>query len=121
MRGQAQLRTLRGTEHHYGERLLRMREDGSPLTVAYEDPVLRSAGLKADSYGAALFFFDLSHGDLHRIVCHCHFGDTMSAQQAATLVRAAKTNRAMQALRAATLGGAALMLMAGVGAIALLP
>jgi hypothetical protein len=36
------------------------RVDQSPLTVAYQDPVLRAAGLGGDTIGAAAGFFGLS-------------------------------------------------------------
>jgi hypothetical protein len=86
--GDAPLRTLRETEHeHYYERL-RMREDNSPLTVAFDEPVLRSAGLKDDTFGEAARFFSLSDWELHNILCYCHFGATVSAREVATRVRA---------------------------------
>ena len=85
--GEARLRTLRETEHHqYGERLT-LREDGSPLTVAFEEPVLRSAGLQDDTFGEAARFFNLSDWELHNVLCYCHFGDTVSAGEVASRVR----------------------------------
>jgi hypothetical protein len=85
--GDAPLRTLRETEHEpYYERRL-MREDGSPLSVAFEEPVLRSAGLKDDTFGEAARFFSLSDWELHNILCYCHFGATVSAGEVASRVR----------------------------------
>jgi hypothetical protein len=85
--GDARLRTLRETEHeHYYDRL-QMREDDSPLTVAYEEPVLRSAGLKNDTFGEAARFFSLSDWELHNVLCYCHFGETVSAREVANRVR----------------------------------
>src|SRR4051812_41506063 len=37
-----------------------LRADNSPLTVAYEDPILRAAGLTSDELGEAIAFFGLS-------------------------------------------------------------
>ena len=86
--GDAPLRTLRETEHeHYYERL-KMREDYSPLAVAFDEPVLRSAGLKDDTFGEAARFFSLTDWELHNILCYCHFGTTVSAREVATRVRA---------------------------------
>ncbi|MBM1170008.1 hypothetical protein [Microvirga arabica] len=69
-----------------------MRSDNSPLTVAFEDPVLRAIGLKSDNFGDAVSFFDLTEGDAHYILCSCMNGSTMTAAQAAQRVRSI-TNR----------------------------
>ncbi len=63
------------------------RADHSPLTVAYEDPVLRAAGLRGDTIGEAAEFFELSHAQLHHLVCFCHHGLTMDPQATAAQVR----------------------------------
>jgi hypothetical protein len=86
--GEARLRTLRETEHQPHDERLRLREDGSPLTVAFEEPVLRSAGLEDDTFGEAARFFNLSDWELHNVLCYCHFGDTISAREVAVRVRA---------------------------------
>ena len=49
-----------------------LREDGSAVTVAFADPVLRAAGLRGDTYGDAQDFFGLSHDEMHWILCHCN-------------------------------------------------
>src|SRR3954466_569571 len=59
------------------------RGDGSPLSVAYGDPVLRAAGLAGDTVGDAAEFFGLSHEQLHELLCFCHHGGTVSAVTAA--------------------------------------
>jgi len=56
-----------------------LREDGSAVTVAFADPVLRAAGLRGDTYGAAQDFFDLSHDEMHWILCHCNGAAAESA------------------------------------------
>jgi hypothetical protein len=89
-----------------------MRQDNSALTIAYEDPVLRSAGLKDDSYGAALGFFGLSHGGLHKIICHCHFGDSISAERAATVIRSVASRPPIGVAHKLMLCGVAAMLLA---------
>jgi hypothetical protein len=53
------------------------RVDRSALTVAYQDPVLRSAGLKGDRLGDAVEFFGVSRNELHDLLCDC-FGGHMS-------------------------------------------
>ncbi len=66
-----------------------LREDNSPLTVAFQDPVLRAEGLQSDRYGDVLKFFELSDGELHHIVCYCHHGQTMMPEAVARDVRTA--------------------------------
>ena len=74
-----ELRTLIGTEFYAREDRSRMRSDSSPITVALEDAVLRAEGLQDDSYGEAVRFFELTDGQMHRVLCHCHFGPTVKA------------------------------------------
>lgn len=56
-----------------------LRVDGSPLTVAFEDPLLRVAGLASDRYGDAVRFFELSEREAHRLLCSCMNGWRMRA------------------------------------------
>ena len=81
------LRTFFETEYQDPVERARMRCSDSPLSVAFADPVLRSAGLKDDTYGEARRFFELSDRELHRVVCYCHYGATMLAGTAASAVR----------------------------------
>lgn len=53
------------------ERML-LRDELSPLTVAYRDPLLRAQGLKSDRLGDAMTFFDLSSREAHYLLCDCH-------------------------------------------------
>lgn len=83
------LATLHQTEYQpFGTRDT-MRSDGSPISVAFADPVLRAEGLNGDSYGEARRFFELTDGQLHEILCYCHFGETVNAAAAAQYVREA--------------------------------
>ena len=84
-----QLSTLHGTEFQRRQTRDAMRSVGSPISVAFNDPILRYEGLTGDTYGDARRFFDLSDGQLHDIVCYCHAGTSMSARTAAYRVRAA--------------------------------
>jgi hypothetical protein len=88
-RPERRLSTLHGTEYQAAGTRSTMRGSGSPLSVAYDDPVLRAEGLEDDSYGEAKRFFELSDWQLHGIVCYCHFGETVSSATAARHVRAA--------------------------------
>jgi hypothetical protein len=86
--GSARLNSLLRTEYVAPEALAAVRAENSPLSVAADDPALRVAGLRNDTFGEAMRFFDLSEHELHRIVCYCHYGETMSAEEAAHRVRA---------------------------------
>jgi hypothetical protein len=81
------LRTLVGTEYHDEVSRAEMRAPNSPISIAFADPVLRAAGLRDDTYGEAKRFFEITDWDLHRTLCHCHFGRTVEASEAARAVR----------------------------------
>jgi len=66
-----------------------MRSAGSPISVAFADPVLRGEGLQDDSYGEARRFFGMTDQQLHEIVCSCHYEATVTSRTAAHHVRAA--------------------------------
>jgi hypothetical protein len=81
------LDTLPETEFKPASVRAAMRCDNSAISVAFDDPLLRAAGLENDTYGEAKRFFELSDGQLHRIVCYCHFGMTVSAERTARYIR----------------------------------
>ena len=85
------LRSLEGIE--YGPRAQRReaRENNSPLTVAFADPVLREEGLKGDKLGDALDFFEMSENEAHRVLCSCMHGSTMEGGDVARRVRGLMT------------------------------
>ncbi|MFB9983347.1 hypothetical protein ACFSQQ_07180 [Mesorhizobium kowhaii] len=87
------LSTLPQTEYQPVRARGAMRGDGSPISVAFEDPVLRAAGLENDNYGEAKRFFELTDRQLHEIICYCHFGATVTAATAARHIRAVRTGR----------------------------
>ena len=83
------LATFYQTEYRPWSARKAMRSAGSPILVAFADPVLRGEGLKDDSYGEARRFFGMTNRQLHEIVCYCHFGATVTSRTAAHFVRAA--------------------------------
>ncbi|ATU94598.1 hypothetical protein [Phyllobacterium zundukense] len=87
------LSTLHQTEYQPARERAAMRSNGSPISVAFADPVLRAAGLENDSYGEAKRFFELTDHQLHRVICYCHFGETLSAATAAHHIRKALSGR----------------------------
>jgi hypothetical protein len=83
----ARLCTLGATEYKPVKERSALQQENSPLTVAFDDPVLRSAGLTSDRFGEVARFFELSHSQLHEVVCNCHFGETVAAEVVAARVR----------------------------------
>lgn len=60
-----------------------LRADSSPLTVAFDEPALRAAGLQSDRLGDAMAFFGLSEAQAHDMLCACRYGRSMLAGVAA--------------------------------------
>jgi hypothetical protein len=99
------LRSLGEIETRTRAERLEMRAPDSPLTVAFEDPVLRAAGLKSDKLGDAISFFELSEGQSHRLLCSCMNGWTMSSGKVARNVhRIAQPAKGLWMATAATIG-----------------
>lgn len=90
-----QLRSLMGTEFVSRDERAKMRIDNSPLTVAFEDPILRADGLNGDRFGDAVEYFGISDHDAHNLVCYCRHGRTMMAEAVARDVRTLATYRAI--------------------------
>src|SRR6266404_8086926 len=87
--GGRRLRTLYQIEYAPPAERALGRADDSPLSVAFNHPELRAAGLSGDTIGDATAFFGINESELHNILCFCHYGETMSAEVAAARVRAA--------------------------------
>jgi hypothetical protein len=98
------LTALEGTEHRPLPERDTMRMNGSPISVAYNDAILRNEGMADDSYGEAKRFFELTDNQLHEIVCYCHVGLAMQASRAAQWVRRAIEGRGFVAGLRQTLG-----------------
>jgi hypothetical protein len=81
------LRSLGEIEFTPEEKRPELRSDESPITVAFEDPILRADGLKGDRLGDAMEYFDLSERSAHRLLCSCMNGWSMEASVTARKVR----------------------------------
>jgi hypothetical protein len=81
------LRSLGEIEFTPEDKRPELRSDESPITVAFEDPVLRADGLRSDKLGDAVEFFDLSDRAAHRLLCSCMNGWSMEAGVTARKVR----------------------------------
>lgn len=86
--GARPLEALRWVEFYAEPERRQLRRDGSPVALAYADPVLRAAGLEGDTLGDAQSFFSLSDEDAHRLLCDCHFNGTMTGRSASRRLRA---------------------------------
>ncbi len=91
------------------ERLL-MRSPDSPLSVAFEDPVLRGAGLASDRLGDGMSFFEISEDDAHRLRCSCLNGWSMSSGKVARGVRKIASPRSNMGTVAWVAAGATVVL-----------
>ncbi|WP_424360142.1 hypothetical protein [Methylocystis parvus] len=56
---------------------LALRHDGSPLTIAFRDPLFRQEGLTGDSVREGMTFFRLSLREAHALLCDCGYGGVM--------------------------------------------
>jgi hypothetical protein len=92
MSATSMLKTLTSVEYAPPHMRSPMREDNSSLSVAANDPVLREEGLRNDTYGEAMRFFELNHADMHKLVCRCHLGFYVQAGRLADQVRRVATN-----------------------------
>lgn len=81
------LNTFLQTEYMDVEARDSLRCADSALTVAFQDPVLREAGLTDDSYGTAKRFFGLGDQHLHWILCYCHHGMSVRAGALVSVLR----------------------------------
>jgi hypothetical protein len=81
------LRPLHEIEFRKPSERRAIRANNSPLTVAYEDPVLRAEGLTSDRLGDAIDFFQLSDHEAHTAFCSCHLGSSFEASHAAARVK----------------------------------
>lgn len=70
------VRLFSGVEWIPEEERLTLRQDDSPLTIAYLDPAFRRQGLLGDRFGDAMAFFGLSMREAHRLFCDCGYVGT---------------------------------------------
>ena len=67
------VRLLSRVEYLPQSERMRLRNDQSPLTVAFNDPLLRAEGLEGDRFGDAIRFFQLTRWEAHELLCDCHY------------------------------------------------
>jgi hypothetical protein len=81
------LNTLGEIEYQPPAERALVRVNDSPLTVAYEDPVLQAEGLASDRLGDAMAFFGMTDGQAHYALCSCLSGHSMEAGTCAQRLR----------------------------------
>jgi hypothetical protein len=85
--GSRPLEALRWVEFYAEPERRRLRRDGSPIALAFADPVLRADGLAGDTLGDAQVYFGLSDDEAHQLLCDCHYQGTLTGRSAARRVR----------------------------------
>lgn len=104
------IRSLDELEYEPATKRLGIRADGSAIALAYADPVFRAAGLAGDTLGDAISFFELSHGEAHRVLCSCMNGRYSSAARIADRISAVATHQLEKRIALWSGGAAALLL-----------
>lgn len=70
------------------------RGENTPLTVAFQDPILREEGLKGETLGEVMDFFELTESDAHNLFCDCHYHGTMTGTGLSARLRSFARRRA---------------------------
>ncbi len=60
-----------------------LREDRSPLTLAFEDAGFRREGLSGDRLGDIMDFFELNDREAHHLLCYCHYAGSVTSKMVA--------------------------------------
>lgn len=77
-RHQGPVNALRQVEYLPPQERRAYRGVNTPLTVAFNDPVLREEGLASDRLGDAMDFFQLSDSEAHALLCDCRYHGRMT-------------------------------------------
>lgn len=80
-------------EYAPAKQRMKMRQDNSPLTIAFQDSQFRQQGLRSDVLGDAIGFFELSMREAHHLFCDCHYSGTITPGMIATRVRSLAQKR----------------------------
>jgi hypothetical protein len=88
------LNALRQVEYLRPAERRAYRGENTPLTVAYNDSVLREEGLKGETLGEIMDFFELTETDAHNLFCDCHYHGTMSGTGLSARLRSFARRRA---------------------------
>jgi predicted protein tyrosine phosphatase len=64
-----------------------LREDRSPLTLAFEDIGFKREGLSGDRLGDIMDFFELNDREAHHLLCYCHYAGSVTSKMVAARAR----------------------------------
>ena len=64
-----------------------LREDRSPLSVAFQDAGFRREGLSGDRLGDIMDFFELNEREAHHLLCYCHYPASVTSKMVADRAR----------------------------------
>lgn len=82
---------------------VKLRQDESPLSIAYRDPQFRQQGLTGDRLGDAIDFFGLSMREAHHLFCDCNYSGAITpgavASRASSLAQKRTLTQMWQDLR----------------------
>lgn len=73
-----------------------LREDKSPLSVAFEDEGFRRQGLSGDRLGDIMDFFELNEREAHHLLCYCHYAASVTAPMVAARARELAAKRTLR-------------------------
>jgi hypothetical protein len=86
-RHEGELRPLNGIEFLSRDKRKILRDDKSPLALAYQDPIFRAQRLKSDQLGDGMAFFELTAREAHCLLCECHWVRNIPGRSLARQVR----------------------------------
>ncbi len=64
-----------------------LREDRSPLSLAFQDEGFRRQGLAGDRLGDIMDFFELNEREAHHLLCYCHYASSVTSMMVAERAR----------------------------------
>ena len=64
-----------------------LREDRSPLWLAFQDEGFRREGLTGDRLGDIMTFFQLNDREAHHLLCYCHYASSVTSMMVAERAR----------------------------------
>jgi hypothetical protein len=73
-----------------------LREDRSPLSLAFQDEGFRRQGLSGDRLGDIMDFFELTEREAHHLLCYCHYASSVTSMMVAERARELASKRTLR-------------------------
>ena len=73
-----------------------LREDRSPLSLAFQDEGFRRQGLAGDRLGDIMDFFELNEREAHHLLCYCHYASAVTSGMVAERAREIASKRTLR-------------------------